>query len=123
MSGDNIYHNDEFGKLIKKSQIEISNPDFDVKLMDRIHLIDHSKRVNLNNLRWSWAFLVISVILLPVGFSSVMGSFNLSNSSLLGKYIIPFEHLIMPTGIIFFAIIVLVQLDNLLQISWRKSLY
>jgi hypothetical protein len=86
MSIDEYSTADNLGKLIKKSKIDVFNPDFDDKVMERIQFVHLNKRIGRNNIRWSWLFLIISILLMPLGVFALT-SINFSESYFVINYL------------------------------------
>ena len=73
---DKDLHNDELRDIFKNSLIQPRDPDFDDKIMQRIHIIGEKKKLNKKNVRLSWIFLFFSIIVFPLSYIFIFDSVN-----------------------------------------------
>jgi Na+-transporting methylmalonyl-CoA/oxaloacetate decarboxylase beta subunit len=121
MTSDNIERNDDFGKLMKKTSLEISDIDFEDKVMDKVFLASLKKKSEKKNIRLSWIFLIVSCILFPLAYIT-LGGINWENTIVIGEYISNLSKTISMAGIVIFCIVIFLQLDNLLRLTFRRKL-
>ncbi len=121
MTSDNIERNDDFGKLMKKTSLEISDIDFEDKVMDKVFLASLKKKSEKKNIRLSWIFLIVSCILFPLAYIA-LGGINWENTIVIGEYISNLSKTISMAGIVIFCIVIFLQLDNLLRLTFGRKL-
>lgn len=120
MSNINSENADEIGGFIKQSLLHLSDPDFDDKLMQRIVLISERKAIANKNIRLSWIFLILSVFLFPLCYIVVFKSIQSAEFIEFGLNVNEIIEVIFPAGIILFSAIILLQIDNLFQLTVRN---
>lgn len=102
----------QFKKWMQESKLEIQFPDFDDNVMEAIREKQRSEKLIWKNIRWSWFFFFIGLVLGPV-VTKLFASFDLkifgdkSNIAILGFEII----------VIF---ILASQFDKLIRVTFRK---
>lgn len=121
MTTDSIERNDDFGRLIQKSNLEIPDIDFEDKVMDKVLIASMRKQNKKKDLRLSWIFLIASCILFPLSYFSLR-EINWEGISLIGDQIGNLSKTISMAGIVIYCIVVLYQLDNLFRLTFRQKL-
>jgi hypothetical protein len=111
-----------FKNLISKSLLEIPDRNFEEKIMDKVAFMQYLKQKRSRNLKLSWIFLAISALLFPIGYISIFKYFNKEFITKIGANFQNPESIFLPAMILIFAIIILIQIDNLLRLTFRKSL-
>lgn len=107
--------------MLGKSMHEITDPDFDNKVMERISMAEVRKFAEKKNLRLSWIFLIISIVLLPVSYPFILKAVGTISGGIAGDYLQNFSEFLFPVGIILISVIVLLQIDNLIQLNIRRK--
>lgn len=113
---------DSFKKMMSKSLLEISDRNFEDKVMEKVDFIQYLKQKRSKNLKLSWIFLAISAVLFPVGYISVFKSLNYEFINTMGANYQSSETIFAPAFILIFAIIILLQIDNLLRLTYRTTI-
>lgn len=97
---------------MKDSKLNIQLPDFEDRVMDAIYEKQTSEKSVWRNIRWSWFFFFIGLVLGPV-VTKLFASFDLkilgdkSNIAILG-----FEIIVI--------LILATQFDKLIRVTFRK---
>jgi len=113
---------DELALLIGKSLLHTIDPEFDDKVMQRVVLASVKKTVIKQNLRLSWIFLIFSAVIFPLGYMLVSRNIQLDFITKAGFDTDSIIKILYPAGIIIFAVILLLQIDNLLRLSYKQKL-
>ena len=108
-------------KLLMLSETEIPNRNFEERVMEKIRYVAIQNLQRKHHLRLSWIFLVISTILLPSLFLTFINFTNLNLLTRLVPNLIPPVNILLPAGIVIAAIIILLQIDNLLRLSLQSK--
>ena len=106
-------------QLLKTGHLEIPDRNFEDKVMEKIEFVHLYKKQKNKNLRLSWMFLILSVILIPVGILVVSQNFNLE---IIMSRAIPVNGIrqsVTPAIILLSAIIILLQVDNLFRLTLK----
>lgn len=111
-----------FKNLISKSLLELPDRNFEEKVLDKVAFMQYLKQKRSRSLKLSWIFLTISALLFPVGYISIFKYFNSEFITKIGANIQSPESIFLPALILIFAIIMLIQIDNLLRLTFGKSL-
>jgi len=111
-----------FKNLISKSLLEVPDRNFEDKVLDKVVFMQFLKQKRSKNLKLSWIFLAISALLFPIGYISFFKSFNYEFINKIGANFHSPESIFIPALILIFAIIILLQIDNLLRLTFRTSL-
>lgn len=102
----------QFKKWIQESKLEIQLPDFDDNVMEAIHENKAREKFFWKNIRWSWFFFLVGLVLGPVA-TNLLASFEIkilgdkSNLAILG-----FEIIVI--------LILATQFDKLIRVTFRK---
>lgn len=106
-------------RLLKTGQLEIPDRNFEDKVMEKIEYVHLYKKQKNKNLRLSWVFLILSVILIPVAIIVVSQNFNLE--MIMGRAISVngIGQSVMPAIILLSSIIILLQVDNLFHLTLK----
>lgn len=122
MSTDKLKPNDDIAWLVKKSMLHPSFIDFDNKVMQRVLLLNTSKKTIRKNLKLSWLFLIFSFLLFPLSYFLIFKRLNFSFIAELGINIEAHSQMFYPAGVILFTIILLLQVDNLYRLTNKQKL-
>ena len=122
MKKDNIANDKTLFTLMSKSMLEISDPDFDDKVIQRVKLAQIRKYDEKKNLRLSWLFLIFSAIILPLAFPVLIKLINMFSGTYSDAYLGHLTRFTVPAGIVLISIIVLVQIDNLIQLNIKRKM-
>jgi hypothetical protein len=121
MSTDNFKKQpDELGALLKHSLLHLRDPDFDNKLMQRISLINERGTIAKKNIRLSWIFLFLSMVLFPLCYIFLFNSIPNFELSKIGLHFKGMSAILYPAGIILFSSVILLQIDNLFRLTFRR---
>jgi len=103
----------DFKDLMKKSKLEIQFPDFEENVMESIKEKEASEKSLWKNIRWSWFFFLVGLLLgmiaMPILTDSKLPYFNDQFSPVL---------LVIEIIIIF---LLASQFDNLLRITLKHK--
>ena len=110
-----------FKNLISKSLLEVPDRNFEDKVMDKIVFLQFLKQKRSKSLKLSWIFLAISALLFPIGYISFFRSFNYEFINKIGENLQSPENILMPALILIFASIILLQIDNLLRLTFKTG--
>ncbi|MBA7516682.1 hypothetical protein ES705_08730 [subsurface metagenome] len=110
-----------FKKLIGKSLLDLPNRSFEDKVMQKVTFAQALKQKRSKNLKLSWIFLTISALLFPTGYISFFKHNNYDLLNSLGTNLQNPESIFIPASILIFSIIILLQIDNLLRLTFRTS--
>lgn len=113
---------DSFKKIMSKSLLEIPDRNFEDKVMEKVDFIQSLTQKRSKNLNLSWIFLTISAVLFPVCYISIFKSLNYEFTNTLGANFQNPETIFVPAFILIFAIIILLQIDNLLRLTYRTTI-
>jgi hypothetical protein len=108
----------ETKKLLKQGLLKIPSKDFSDRTMERIHADLKEKPQIQKDIRLSWIFLGISIVLLPLGLIFVINTLQLLEPyliKLVSKEVIHVSLQLVP--LLSGTIISLIQLDNLIQLT------
>jgi hypothetical protein len=111
-----------FKNLISKSLLEVPDRNFEDKVMDKVVFRQTLKQQRSKSLKLSWFFLVISAFLFPIVYISFFKSFDYEFLNTIDTNFQSPESIFVPALIIIFSIIILLQIDNLLRLTFRTSL-
>ena len=111
-----------FKNLISKSLLELPDRNFEEKVLEKVAFMQYIKQKRSRSLKLSWIFLVISALLFPIAYISLFNHFNKEFITKIGANFHSPESIFLPALILIFAIIILIQIDNLLRLTYRKSL-
>lgn len=123
MTGENYIDESEIRQLMKKGLFEVPNTGFEEKVMKKIELVNLSQKLIRKNVKASWIFLAISILLFPLGFAVVFNHYDISQIPVLGASADEIANLLLPAGILLFAVLILLQIDNLLRLTIRTRLF
>lgn len=116
----NNYKNDtELHDLLKRGMMEVPHAGFEDKVMQKIELVHLSQKIIRKNLKASWVFLVISILLFPTGFVMLFDQFDLSIIPGIEESVSEIMDVVLPAGVLLFAVVILLQIDNLLRLTFR----
>jgi len=105
--------------LLEKSGYEIPDKDFENRVMQKIEFAHQAKIHRKRNLRLSWTFLLISVILLPMIIFFLSDSPIAQAFNQLGINVSRSGNILLPAALLISGIIILLQLDNLYKLSFK----
>lgn len=120
--GDN-YSDSELNEIMKKSMLQMPHIDFEDKVMEKINALEIRKETLRKNLRASWLFLLLSIILFPAGIMVIYNQIDFSFVPEVGKSINGFVDVLMPGIILIFSAVLLLQIDNLFRLTFRSRFY
>ncbi|MBN2523254.1 MAG: hypothetical protein JXB24_08250 [Bacteroidales bacterium] len=110
-----------FKKLIGKSLLEPPGRNFEDNVMGKVVFIHALKQKRNKNLKLSWIFLIISASLVPACYLTFLRYIDFEFLNRLGKNLYNSENIVSPAILLIFAIIILLQIDNLLRLTFRTS--
>lgn len=112
----------EIKKLLKKSLLKIPTRDFSEQVMARIHKEAIGKPQSSRDVKLSWFCITLAVFTLPFGLKFIFRLFSLYDSYLVA-YLQKFsDNVVVQLGfILMMTIILLVQLDNLIGMSYFRK--
>ena len=111
----------ETKKIMEKSLLKIPEKDFTEKVMGRIHIEAAKKTQFSRDVKFSWLCITLAAFTLPFGLEFVIKLLSLFDPFVV-QYLHKFSHsIILQIGIVLlFTTILLMQLDNLIRISFLK---
>lgn len=111
-------------KLLKQSLLKIPSEDFTDRMMEKILAEAQKQSKPSREIKWSWFFMSLAVILLPIGLLFLIRLLSLYDPYLL-QYIPKFSNSILIQLIIAItmALILLLQLNNLIDITISHKKY
>lgn len=112
----------KFRNLIGKSIHEVPDRNFENKVMEKVLFMNAMKQKQRKNLKLSWFFLILSTLLFPMVFITFSDSLSYEFLKNLGANIQSPEHIFLPAMILIFAIVILLQIDNLLQLTFKPKM-
>ncbi|WP_372933312.1 hypothetical protein [Mariniphaga sediminis] len=99
-------------KWMKHSKLEIKIPDFEENVMDAIQKKEASEKSVWRNIRWSWFFFLVGLIL------------GLMATNLFSNFTFPFlgknANLLLLVFEILVVVIFATQFDKLIRFTFRK---
>lgn len=119
---DDLKNDKNLNQLLGKGMIELNDISFEDKVMKKIEMVKLQKEQNRRNIRLSWIFLIISMILLPTSFILLSDQHSIISETLSNTQIISFGTFLKPAGMILFSIIIFLQIDNLYRMNIKKRL-
>jgi len=96
------------GEFLKKSLIEIPSDNFTDKVMGKIETGKAYEKVSFLNIKLSWFFLTIAVVMAPLSLRLIAVGIHLEK-------LMPYKDKVSPVLMVLFSFLVLLQLDNLLK--------
>lgn len=99
-------------RLIKQSKLEMQFPDFEENVMEAVRQKEASEKSVWKNIRWSWFFFIIGLVL------GMAATYILANSQL--QYFGKNSDFVLLAIEIFIILIVSTQFDNLIRITFKK---
>ena len=109
----------QFKVLLQKSHFEIPDRNFEDRIMQKIEFAYSIKLQRRKNLRLSWLFMFLSAILLPALLLFLSHAPLSGTLSKLGVDLAHAGSVLLPAGALLSAILILVQIDNLLRLTLR----
>ncbi len=105
--------------LLTIAREEPINNDFKDIVMRKVEFSYQLKLIRTKNIRLAWICLLASAILFPIALLlfSKMGSLSLIQK--LGFTMESISSILMPASVLITAIIILLQIDNLLRLSFQ----
>lgn len=122
MKTDDYIEDIELREIMKRGVLEVPNSDFEDKVMQKIQLVNIGQVAIRKNLKASWLFLIISIVLFPTGFAVMFNQLDFSFVPTIGESINSALGILVPGGILLFSVIILLQIDNLLRLTFRTRL-
>ena len=106
---------------MKKSLLSIPEKDFTEKVMERIHAEAVDKTQSSRDIKLSWFCITLAAFILPFGLKFIFRLFSLYDPYLV-RYLQKFsDNIIIQIGfVLLFTTILLIQLDNLIRMSFLK---
>ena len=106
---------------MKKSLLNIPEKDFTEKVMERIHTEAVDKTQSSRDIKLSWLCIALATFTLPFGLKFIFRLFSLYDPYLV-RYLQNFsDNIIIQIGfVLLFTTILLIQLDNLIRMSFLK---
>jgi hypothetical protein len=110
-------------RMIEKSILTLPDRNFEDRVMQKVSLA-HTLKIQRNkSLKLSWLFLAISTISFPGGFIIFMRQSDYSFVPIIGNALKTPGQVFVPAAMLIFAIILLIQIDNLLKLTFRVKVY
>lgn len=112
----------ELKSLLKMGKMDVPHADFEDKVMRKIEMVHISQATIRKNLKASWIFLVASILLFPTGFIMLVERIDFSLLPVISGNVNEIMDVLLPAGILLFAVVILIQIDNLLRLTLRTRL-
>ncbi len=108
-------------KLMKKSLLSVPEKDFTEKVMERIHKEAVDKTQSSWDIKLSWLCITLAAFALPFGLKFIFRLFSLYDPYFT-QYLQKFsDNIVIQIGfVLLLTTILLIQLDNLLKITFLK---
>jgi hypothetical protein len=119
MNTDSFNNNHELRDLMSNGLLEVPHLDFEDKVMQKVIMASTRKTVVRKNLRISWIFLILSIVLFPLAFIIVYNNVDFSLLPQFGDTLNKAVDIFLPAMILIFSVIILIQIDNLLRLTNR----
>lgn len=123
MNGDTTNLEMKFRKMIEKSILNVPDRNFEDRVMEKVVLANSVKLQRDKSLKLSWFFLAISAVLFPSGFLFFIKHANYTFTPYIDNALKTPIQVFIPAAVIIFAIIILIQVDNLLKLTFRQKSY
>jgi len=123
MNGDSMNLEQKFRKMIEKSILSVPDRNFEARVMEKLMLAHSVKLQRSKSLKLSWIFLALSTVLFPGGFLFFIKEANYSFTPYIDNALKTPIQVFIPAAVIIFAIIILIQVDNLLKLTFRQKSY
>jgi hypothetical protein len=123
MNGDDTNLEKKFQRMIGKSILTVPDRNFEDRVMEKVMLAHSLKLIRSKNLKLSWFFLALSAILFPAGFLFFIRNANYTITPYIDNALKTPIQVFIPAAVIIFAIIILIQVDNLLKLTFRQKSY
>ncbi|HBH47875.1 MAG TPA: hypothetical protein DDX98_04510 [Bacteroidales bacterium] len=121
MKNNSVQNDKELRAMMQKGLLDIPDPEFETKIMQRVMLASQRNTIVRKNLRASWFFLAISIVLFPAGFMAVYRQLDFSFLPAIGESMNNLVSVFLPAGVLLFSVVVLLQIDNLLRLSIKPK--
>ncbi len=118
---DNFENN--IGKMIVNSLLTIPDRNFEDRVMGKVMLAHSLKLQRDKSLKLSWFFLILSAFLFPGGFIIFIRQAHYTFSPAIDNALKTPVQVFIPAAVIIFAVIILIQIDNLLKLTFRVRTY
>lgn len=105
-----------------KGKLEIPDKDFENKVMNKVFYAYQQAEHQKKNIQLSWLFLLLSAIFFPIGILSFLQKMNINLTDILGRNLENSQQFIAPAVVLIFCILLLLQIDNLLRLTFRTRL-
>jgi hypothetical protein len=112
-----------FGKLMSNSLLTIPDRNFDDQVMEKVTLAHALKLQRDKSLKLSWFFLIISALLFPGGFLIFVKQAHYSFTPAIDNALKTPVQVFIPAAVIIFAVLILIQIDNLMKLTFRVRSY
>ncbi len=111
----------EITRLLEKGKLEMPDRNFEEKVMQKIKFTALIIKQRNKNLRLSWIFLAASTLLIPVAITIL--SRDPYIETILKRFINldNIGHSLIPAVVLLFAIIILLQIDNLFHLTLQPK--
>jgi hypothetical protein len=123
MNGDDTNLDQKFRHIMGKSILNVPDRNFEDKVMEKVLLANTLKLIRSKNLKLSWFFLALSALLFPAGFLIFIHNANYTITPFIDNALKTPVQVFIPAAVILFAIIILIQVDNLLKLTFRQKSY
>jgi hypothetical protein len=124
MNSDSANLEQKFRKMIGISILNVPDRNFEERVMGKVLLAHSLKQQRSKSLKLSWLFLALSAVLFPGGFLIFIRQADYSFTPYIDNALKTPIQVFIPAAAIIIAIIILIQVDNLLRLTFRaKSFY
>jgi hypothetical protein len=121
MNSENRNFEENLKTLMSKSLLTIPDRNFEDRVMEKVLLAKQMKTQRNKNLKLSWLFILLSAVLFPLGFIAILHNADYSFRTVFENASITSVQVFIPATIIIFAVIILIQIDNLLGLTFRMK--
>ena len=121
MNTDSLNNDKDLKRLMKKGLLDIPHTDFEDKVMQKVLMININQTVVRKNLKASWLFLAVSIILFPAGFLAMFNLLDFTFIPHIGESVNSVLDIFIPAGVLIFSVVIFLQIDNLLRLSFRAK--
>lgn len=112
----------ELKSLVKNGVHSMPHFDLEEKIMKKVEYVAQHNQMVKNNLRVSWILLVLSIVLFPTSFYYVYTRTDLSLVPQIGQSLNNFAEILLPGGVLICSVLILLQIDNLLKLSFKRGI-
>jgi hypothetical protein len=123
MNGDDTNLDQKFQLMMGKSILTVPDRNFEDRIMEKVMLAHSVKLLRSKSLKLSWLFLTLSAVLFPGGFLIFIHNANYTFTPFIDNALKTPVQVFIPAAVIIFAIIILIQVDNLLKLTFRQKSY